>query len=168
MYWIYGSVLLTLLLIAWEDYKFRAVHWWLFLLLFLGLGISSFLKFGLNTSLERTGGNTLFVVSQLVCLTAYFSLKNKQFVNVLGGYFGSGDLCFLIAISIYFSFISFILFYIISLLMVILITLILKVSKLDVGVKIPLAGYQAVFLFIFMLFEFAWPGRIYDFQFLEI
>ena len=161
----YGLVLLILLFIAWEDYKFRAVHWWLFLLLFLGLGIGSLLKFGLNISLERTGGNTLFVVSQLGCLTAYFSLKNKQFVNVLAGYFGSGDLCFLIAISIYFSLFSYILFYIVSLLMVILITLILKVFKLERSEKIPLAGYQAAFLFASMLFEFAWPGRLSGFNF---
>ncbi|KQR70888.1 hypothetical protein [Pedobacter sp. Leaf176] len=155
---IFGLMLVVLAIIAWEDYKFRAVHWWLFVLLFSGLGLVTFLNFGFRISMERTMQNSVFVVLQVLSLSIYFSLKKGKRVNIFKGYFGLGDLCFLMAMSIYLPLLSYVLFYVGSLLLVILVTVFRNAFLKQNSLKIPLAGYQAICLLMLMILDYGHPG----------
>lgn len=155
---IFGLVLVVLAAIAWEDYKFRAVHWWLFLLLFSGLGLVSFLNFGVRISMERAVQNSVFLVLQVLLLSLYFSLKRGRRVNIFKGYFGLGDLCFLIAVSIYLPLLNYVLFYVGSLLLVIVLSVFRNAFFKQKSSKIPLAGYQAVFLLVLMILDYSYSG----------
>lgn len=132
--------------IAWQDFKFRAVYWWLFPLLLATLAIA---KIRQTDSLQMTNDllyNGTFLGIQLFVLSVYFSLKQGKWVNIFDGYFGLGDLFFLLSIAPYFAVVNYIFFYLLSLFAAIVLSLFKEAS-----VKIPLAGQQAVALLLVML-----------------
>lgn len=146
-----GAVLIGM---AWQDFKFRAVYWWLFLLLFVVLGQVKLLAANWPLLLNDLGYNVTFVGLQLICLSIYFSIKARHWVNLFNGYFGLGDLLFLLSIAVYFSFFNYILFYLSSLLICVLGSLLVAVFKSDFKTSIPLAGMQAILFGLFMGFEY--------------
>jgi hypothetical protein len=140
----------SLLSIAYQDFKDRAVYWFLFLFLFMVLGILSIIK----TGIEQTGMNLLlnsaFVTLQLLLATTYFSIKNCKLTNIFANYFGVGDLLFLFSVSAGFSFVNFIAFYIVSLLLTILLFIAVVIKQQNRAYQIPLAGAQALFYLLLL------------------
>ncbi|MDN3588102.1 hypothetical protein QWY86_15570 [Pedobacter aquatilis] len=157
MFWIGGFVVSVLVAIAWQDFKFRAVYWWLFLLLFSGLWTISLLEVGFPLAAERMLYNCAFVLLQVFLLSLYFAVKNRRWLNIFDGYFGLGDLCFLLAVSVYFSLTHYLFFYVLSLLFVVLISGIIRLASPEVNLKIPLAGYQALCLICLLITGFFFP-----------
>lgn len=145
------ATIAILVFIAWQDFKYRAVYWWLFPLLVIALAIQHSGSLGWQEVVRAGSYNLLFLFLQLAFLTLYFSLKQKRWTNIFDGYFGLGDLLFLTAVTVYFSLYNYILYYAISLLLVIAISLVVAVATRKKIGKIPLAGYQALFLVAVMI-----------------
>jgi hypothetical protein len=148
------SISALLLIIAYQDFKFRAVNWIVFPLLALLSIIFNLLS--LNTLLELCKNsmiNLIFITVQFLLLYLYFILKIKKIIP-LTEKIGLGDLLFLCAVSFLFSPVNFIFFYIFSLITSLCIygitSLIFKKNNPFSG-AIPLAGLQSLFLFIFIL-----------------
>lgn len=144
------AVYLILLAIFYQDLKFRAVYWWLFVLLFLTLG-GMVLQYDLAVPLGNLSFNLIFFSLQLLLLSIYFAIKHGKLINITKQYLGWGDVLFLVAITAYLSFLSFVAFYVLSLLLIVFFELIrTAVTKQEVR-KIPLAGYQSLLLAVLML-----------------
>lgn len=153
------GVLVLLMGIAWQDFKFRAVYWWLFPALMLGLGLLKYQESSGNALWLDLAYNVGFLGLQLLFLSLYFSLKEKRWVNIFKAYFGLGDLLFLIIISSYLSFLNYLAFYIWSLCLIVIITLTGKWLNKDQNPKIPLAGEQAILFLMLMLIDF-WSKKM--------
>ncbi len=144
------AVYLILLAIFIQDLKFRAVYWWLFVLLFVALG-ALVLQHDIAVPLGNLTFNLIFFSLQLILLSVYFAIKHGKLVNITKQYLGWGDVLFLFAITAYLSFSSFVAFYVLSLLLIVFFELIrTTVTKQEVR-KIPLAGYQSLLLAVLML-----------------
>ena len=134
--------------IAWQDFKFRAVYWWLFPLLLMVLGLAKIWQTDSKQMTTDLLYNSAFLALQMFVLSLYFSFKLGKWVNVFDGYFGLGDLFFLLSIAPYFSFINYVFFYLLSL----FIAIVLNFFKKE-NTEIPLAGQQALALLLVILLD---------------
>lgn len=143
-------LLLCLVFVFIQDWKFRKIHVVLPLVIFI---ISFFLipikKYELA---EIVFYNTFFFLITLGFLTLYMSLKSKQFLNPFLHYFGLGDLLFYIAVSPLFLLKNYILFFILSLVFAIVMQFGLK--KIIKENTVPLAGFSALFLCIVLMKDY--------------
>ncbi|WP_205943054.1 hypothetical protein, partial [Pedobacter frigidisoli] len=131
---------------VYQDFKYRGIYWWLFPLLWVEVTCYGAFQFGWILVFNLGGLNGLFILFQVFVLSLYISLKNRKPTNIFQGFFGLGDLLFLLCAAFAFSVTYFIVFYILSLLFAIGITLLLKLSAKERLDKVPLAGYQALML----------------------
>jgi len=103
------SLILPVLPVIYEDFKYRAIHWiWIASLLLLVLWI-----YPINWT--YSGLNLLFLGLQLALLSIYFSIKNRKWINLFKEYLGIGDVVFFIPLCFIFSPVNQILFFIITL-----------------------------------------------------
>ncbi|PJJ11129.1 type IV leader peptidase family protein [Flavobacterium sp. 1] len=146
---IFTGLLLCLLIVFFQDWKYRAIHVVLPLLIFL----SSYFIIRQENKLSNKIMllNICFFLITLSILTIYMSLKNKRFLNPFQNYFGLGDLLFYIAITPFFNNKNYILFFILSMFFAICLQFTLrKKMKHD---TVPLAGFSALFLFIILAMD---------------
>jgi hypothetical protein len=136
----------VLIFMAWQDFKFRAIYWWLFVLVFMLLGQIKLSQSNWQVLLNDWVANVAFLALQILCLSVYFSCKERRWVNIFKQHLGLGDLLFLFSITCYFSFFNYILFYVMSLLVCLLLSLLINVYSANFKAKIPLAGMQAIVL----------------------
>lgn len=128
-----------------QDFKFRAISWYLFPLLVAALLVMN-RSFSLNDCFINFG----FIALVFVLLTGWFSIKEGSMVNLTERHLGIGDILFLLCLAFFFSPINFFLFYLCSLLLIAVGTgLYLLIAKPE-NFTIPLAGLQA-FVFIALL-----------------
>lgn len=140
-------LLLSLVLIFFQDWRFRKIHVMLPLVIFIN---SFFLIPITNLELaEITAYNSIFFLITLGLLTLYMSFKAREFLNPFVHYFGLGDLLFFIAISPLFVLRNYIIFFILSLVFSILIHFSLK--KFIAENTVPLAGFSALLLIILLM-----------------
>ena len=135
-----------LLVMAYQDFKWRAIHWFLFPLLLLLVLLGQFLIADLSETIQSAGFNLIFIASQLILLTTYFSIKNSRLVNITKGLLGWGDVLFFINLCFFFSPVNFLIFYLGSLTFSIVLFLIY--FKNSINTKIPFAGLQAICLIL--------------------
>lgn len=141
------SLFLCLLLVFFQDWKFRRIHVILPLVIFL---CSFYIICQGNISqFKNIAFNLVFLGLTLGILTTYMSLKNKQFLNPFQNYFGLGDLLFYAAIAPLFVIQNYILFFILS--MIFAIGLQMGLKKIITEQTVPLAGFSALFLCIVIL-----------------
>lgn len=139
-------------MILFQDLKMRSVHWSLFPMLFtcsILIGIE-------NIEIIQWGFSLLFLVTLMLSLTLYLTVRTGKLVNITNGFFSWGDILFLLAIIPVFDVSSFMLFFTFGTLL----TLVLHVlSHLIKAQKtIPYAGYMALVSLFYVLFE---PTLIY-------
>ena len=149
----------VLLLIFVQDIKERSVYWFLFpvlMLLFLGLRL---VQGGAITELRQsTFINIGFLVFQFIIVSAYFSVKNKGWINLTTGLLGWGDVLFLLTLCFYLSVLNFLFFYITSLVLVLMIWLVWQFLVKGTGKQVPLAGLQAfMFAILSGVCWWVWP-----------
>ena len=140
-----------LVLITYQDFKLRAVYWWIFPLLLISLCSYKSMETGGRQMLDDLLHNISFLGSQLLFLIGYFSLKERKWVNIFEHYLGLGDLFFLISITVYLSFLNYVLFYLLSLFAIVFFTVVTHAFIKNRNPKIPLAGYQAALFGILIL-----------------
>jgi hypothetical protein len=146
MKYIFPLVLLTLLiLISYQDFKYRAVSWILFPVL-TGLFVLDHFTYRTFT-LSRFAFffNLTFIMLQLVLLTVYFSVKNKKYVKIWEAHLGLGDILFFVILSLILTPFNFLLFYISSLVMALAFVFISS-KNTATPLTIPLAGIQSALL----------------------
>lgn len=140
-------LLLCLIVIFIQDWKYRRIHIVLPIVIFsLSIFLISIKNIGLIKVIAFNSG---FFLITLSILTAYMSLKSKKFLNPFQHYFGLGDLLFYVAITPLFLLKNYILFFILSLLFAIFLQFGLK--KFIKDETVPLAGFSSLFLFIILL-----------------
>lgn len=135
-------MLLCLLAVFFQDWKYRQIH----VLLPLAVFFFSFFLINQTTDsiIKIIAGNLLFFAITLIGLTLYMSIKNKKFLNPFQNYFGLGDLLFYAAITPLFLIQKYILFFILS--MVFAIAMQMGLKKFMRQETVPLAGFSALFL----------------------
>lgn len=157
-------ILLALFCMAWQDFKDRAIDWFLFPILLVLLVINSIYKevFAWNHLLVNIG----LLGAQLALLALYFRLRRGNNIFVGEQFLGWGDVLFFAILTTAFSPLNFIVFYIISLVL----TLFFFVVLTSMGKKIrhiPLAGSQAIVLILAFLIDIKqWGLYLYNDTFL--
>ncbi len=141
-------LILLLLIIFVQDMKIRAVYWFMFPIL---LAFSFWI--GIETNdLTNMGWNVLFFTFLMGFLTLYLSLKQGHLVNITKGYFSLGDMFFLVAIIPLLTFPLYLLFFTIGTLMTLVVHGVV-VSFSKQSKTIPFAGYMALFLVAYLVFD---------------
>lgn len=157
MHW--GDLLLLLALagIVYEDFKYRAIHWWW--LLILAGGILTCRPW----SMAQVAINWGFLLSQFILLTLYFSIKQKSFTNIIDQFLGLGDILFLLVIALLFSPINFLLFFVVSLLLTLFFFLGYQYlfASPSSPKTIPLAGALATLLLLVLWMSEWWRHPIH-------
>ena len=137
-------LIIWLCILAMQDFKYRAVSWYLFP---VGLGILLLQAFQNEDGLfqiHSVGVNLGFVLLQLTVVTGYLSIKHRRVVNICKDYLGFGDILFLLVITLAFSPINFIIFTVLSLLFSLIGFMLFSLYR---KIKyIPLAGAMAIFM----------------------
>jgi hypothetical protein len=148
--------LLILLIIFIQDWVSRAVNWILFPLLgALLMGMSWARHVDVAMACQAMAFNSLYLLVQLLFITAWFSIKEKRLINITQRLLGWGDILFFIGIAFYLSSLNFLFFQIASLVIVLTVwTAALTLLK-KTSIHIPLAGFQAL-LFAFFLMADWW------------
>ncbi|MBI5541218.1 MAG: prepilin peptidase [Bacteroidia bacterium] len=162
MFWLIHISLFTLLLItAYQDFKWREIHWIIIPFLAISLIFYSIQESTLIEVLNNSLINLSIVLIQFLFVTIWFSIKSKKLVNILRQHIGLGDWLFFVCLCLAFSPINFILFlvsaFILSLLIHLITLLILKTTEKTV----PLAGLVATILLGVLIIESVfYPGKL--------
>ena len=133
---------------AYQDFKDRAISWYLPVLILMVGFISAFVN---DIVLWRDYIASLcFVVLQIAGLYGYLALKKKSIkINLTGEFLGWGDLLFFVAVIPYFSFKEYVILLITGMALSLLAQKIVQIFyRSD---SIPLAGWLSIFYGIYML-----------------
>lgn len=139
--------------LAWEDFRYRMVHLWWYIILAIGLAGLVLMQGNYGEWLLTTVINLLFVLILLLILTIYFSVKERKLVNLFDRHLGWGDVLFFLVITPYFSLIQYILFTVASLIIALLLTPIIFRLQ-GKNRHVPLAGIQAICLVVYLPLAF--------------
>ena len=137
-----------LILLSYQDFRYRAISWWLIPLLFVFLAYNNIKNTSFELVLQNLFLNLSFVLIQIGLLFLYFSIKNKRFINIIDTYIGIGDLLFFLVLAVSFSFFNYIFFQVISLTLVAFFFGVFKLLKKVLNPEIPLAGGMSLLFFI--------------------
>jgi hypothetical protein len=148
-HWLAIGVLLLLAIIAYEDFRYRAVRIVWFVVAAAALLVLEWPRLYWIEPLINSG----FILLQVTLLTCYFSLKEQQWINITHHYLGLGDVFFWGLAAIWFSPVNFIVFFLGSLLAMIL-PLWGLYHRAGKDFRIPLAGIQAVVMGIWLLLDY--------------
>ncbi|CAA0143667.1 conserved membrane hypothetical protein [Tenacibaculum maritimum] len=149
---IYILLIVCLVMIFVEDYRYREVH----LSYFLGLLLTSSIIFCVKSSvISDLYSNLLFLIINLVFLKCYMILKGKKMPKELfWGGIALGDVVFLIAVMPLFNFINYALFYVFGMVFSLIFHLgitVIEKNYLEKKETVPLAGYLSLFLIIVLI-----------------
>lgn len=138
-------------LIFYQDLKTRSVTWLLFpIIAICGLLYSVYYAGSLQIVLKNFAVNIGFLLLQFLLLKIILTVKGKREAQ-LEKKIGWGDILFLLACAFFFSPANFIIFYFLSLVFSLLFHFLFKlINKKKYHKTIPLAGFQALFLFMYI------------------
>lgn len=162
MFWLIHVILFALLLIAaYQDFKWRGIHW--IIIPFLA-GLFLFFSARENTLKEVLNNafiNVCFVLLQFLLISIWFSIKSGKLVNVLKQHIGIGDLLFFVCLCFAFSPVNFILFMITALMLSLIIHLVILLIVKNADRTVPLAGLVALMLIAVLVIEsIYYPGGL--------
>lgn len=150
MFFLQGGIFMVLAGMVYQDLNYRGIYWWMFPALLLLLATSTIQVLDFSVMISQVIKSILFLGLQFLVLTVYISIRQKKMTNIFDGFFGLGDLLFLVAVSFGFSFLNYVLFYLLSLMVVVIFSAIFGIDSKLHGKKIPLAGYQALLYMLLM------------------
>ena len=151
------TVMICLCLIAFQDFRHRAISWFLIPILFVGFVFVALQTSAWEDYWKELVFNLCVIIIQLVLLTMYMSVKNKKFVNIVNSSLGIGDILFFVVLAVVFSPVNFIVFYIASTILTLVgygLFIIIKKEKTE----IPLAGAMASMLLLLMVLNVCIPN----------
>lgn len=136
-------IVILLVCIFIQDWKDRAVYWFIFPLLAVSGIIKAHLSGSLHGALYAEWLMSFaFLVMNTLFLLFYIKIKKKSGFSQLSQYIGLGDLLFFVTLVFFGTFLHFIVFYTGSLAGALILWLILK--KYSRYEHVPLAGLQAL------------------------
>ena len=148
--------MVLLALIFYQDIRHRAVHFLLFLSIFL-IGIIKIFYWPLLwIELFKIFA---FILLNMIGLFIYYSFKNKTFFNPVNNGIGLGDVVFFIAVAPFFTFWNYMEFFISGLTISIALFGITHLFKKK-PTTIPLAGYLSLYLAIIFVIELSLSKNI--------
>lgn len=145
MVFIQIGIMIVLAGIAFQDLKSRSVYAFWFPALAAGfICYRLLLPHNDEPLFTVIGTNLVFLFLQFLLVSAYFSFKQRQWVNITSGLLGWGDILFLISTAFFLSVINFLLFYVLSLIVVLITWLAWLQLSGTKNRHTPLAGLQAI------------------------
>lgn len=145
----YFILSMVLLITCLQDVKKRTIHIILPIAVFLlALAINLYNPY---LDLYDILYNSCFILINIIGVITYFSFKEKKIINPIDKMIGLGDIVFFISITPLFKLKGFILFFISGLIFSLFLHLIFNVFKNKA--TIPLAGYMALFLVIYLFLK---------------
>lgn len=157
---ILALLAISLSVVAYQDFRWRAIHWITLPLLFILLVVKASAVLPLKDIALNLALIVGFLLIQLLGLTLYFSLKERKPVNIIDKYLGLGDVLFFVAIAAGFSFLNYILFYIASFIFIALLYAVLLTAR-NQRKNIPLAGGMALCLLVCLALEYITGIRLF-------
>jgi hypothetical protein len=159
------AIIATFLIIIYQDFRHRAISWWLIpLMLILGF-LQSSIYHNWQMSLHFFIQNLIFLIVQVFILFIYFFIREKRFVNIIDTWLGLGDVLFFLGLATLFSLINFVAFFIGSIIATLLIFII--ISQFSTTLKtIPLAGGMAACYILMLAFLNFNPLILYQDEYL--
>lgn len=142
------SIVLLAVCIAWRDFKYRAIEWYLFPLFLMVILLHNYLDRTLHLDVIIT--NTVILFTQLLFLALWVFSSKKKWLMKGEQFMGWGDILFFVILIFCFSTWNFVFFYLGSLLIV-LCTAMLYQRFIATVLSIPLAGAQALLFSLYML-----------------
>ena len=133
-------------MIAYEDFRFRAVHWYWLVILFLG--VIYFFPFQLFHSLA----NLCLCGIQFLFLKLYFSIKENKKTVIIDKYIGWGDILMILILCLLFNFYNMVFFIVISFSLTLLVFYVVS-SFSKKQETIPLAGALSIFIGIALILD---------------
>lgn len=151
---------LILVLAFYQDWKYRAIHWFVFPLLAI---VSVLVFLWLDLAWEIIGFNLIFVTLVIGCLFLYVSLKEGRLTNIFAKHFGIGDVLFFLAVTPLFSVSNFILFFITGMFLAGIVHLVISRNKPS---TVPLAGYLSIYIIGLLATDFVFDLNLFYTDFL--
>lgn len=152
MEWLLLSCSILLLgLIAYQDFRYRAVSVIVLALLFITYMVSGLQQLTLRELMMNTGVNVLIVVIELSVLVLFYFFKEGRLSSLTCNKLGWGDIVFFFILCVLFSPLNFILFYVLSLILVLAGTGLYRAIGRVSSPTVPLAGGMAVVLLLVQL-----------------
>lgn len=142
-----GVLLLCLLFMLWQDWKYRRIHVLLPLVVY---GIGFYVTQNV-IDYKMVLLNSAFFIIVFMFLMVYMSFKAKAFLNPLNHYFGLGDILFYLAITPLFYLKQYAVFFVASMLFAIVLQLAFK--KQSNHDTVPLAGFSSLLLLITIIVD---------------
>lgn len=149
-----ACLLLLLFIVAFQDFKYRALTWPLLIFLLIVFVFKALLIVSLSDLVRHSAYNFVFVFAQQILLFSYMCMKNKKFVNIINSYLGLGDILFFVVLCSSFSTVNFIVFYLFALIFSLLFVLIYNKIKEQKIIEIPLAGLMAIGMMIVIILSY--------------
>jgi hypothetical protein len=143
--------IMCLVMIAWEDFAERQIHWSYFPILAGAGGVHAYEELHSMGKLAMYAGcNLAFLMIQFLLLKGYFFIRQTAMVPIIDRKIGWGDILFLLAAAFFFSPLNFIWFYLSCLLFSLMVSLLWSTYRKSAFRSIPLAGMQSIFLLLFI------------------
>jgi len=150
------AIIVTLAFVAYQDFKSREVWIWFFVLLLVESIVFVASKLHYKSLLIFSGINIGIIAFQYLCLTLFFSLKNKKLTSIVNTYIGVGDLVFFVITALWFSPFNFTCFILASLFIGLFSFIFIKRNN------IPLAGLMSLALCFVLGFQLITKVDLYN------
>ncbi len=150
-WWV--CTILVLIMIFWQDFKYRGIHWMLFPVLGILLLVDGILKNDLTYYSMQLLGALFFIGLQLFVLAAYIRLTRGCWSGFTKRYIGLGDILFWICACLSFSLVNFVAYFMVSTLFALILHVICQQLPKYNQKSIPLAGFQSVPLIAVFILE---------------
>ncbi len=146
---IFSIVIISfLMIISYQDFKYKAVTWILYPLAFFSMLIYS-LFFNLQKFFLFDFILNLLLCTCMLLLLNFYIFLRKQNKKLLDS-FGLGDILFLPTLCAYFNFLNFLIYFALANLIILILSVILYQKKINNSL-IPFAGFHALFLTILLI-----------------
>jgi len=145
-------LIITMLgVITYHDFRLRKITLWSLVIL-LGLFVlNGYSTLSTINYIQFTAINLAFILSQLLLVSVYFMIKNRNVKSIINRYIGAGDILLLSVFCFAFAPLPFVVFYIGSLLSILLFYMFRQLVFRQPDGYIPLAGFQSLIFIVLLL-----------------
>ncbi len=147
-------IICILCVIAYQDFMYREIYWFLFPLLICFLMIQGYLKYtDFIIYLKICVINMTILVIQLCLLLCYLLFKGQKFKSIINESIGIGDIAMFISCTFAFSTMNYVSFYLSSLIISLLIWSIARSYKITRSELIPLTGFISSYAIVIIAID---------------
>lgn len=143
--------------IAWQDFRERAVSVWLLALLAMTELLLGYIRSDFESILWHTALNAFITFSLLAIVWIYAIVKNRKWMNLFKQGFGSADLLLLLILGTTFSPSIFVLFILAGFMLALISTLLVRYLSKSEEQTIPLASYLSGWAILVMILTVVFP-----------